>query len=306
MLHLVRYGNYALPSRVFTRQVARWQFEFAISPRAGVSLGPRSSWPTLTERTKTRRTKGVLGGRSERVVERVLVATVGELAAFGYRAFRMDVVSASAKVNKTTIYRRWPGKALLVAAAVQWMRRLVHDVPLPDTGSLERDLVEAFRRKAGFKDRLEGQAWARLLAEQHDPEVSAVIGDAVKERSDAWYTMITRAVARGELPDGTDPRLLLRMLAAIVDEWNASSSGRLKPELLEAAVRTVVAGARSGSLVRSNGPRGSCLAAANSARGDHGKGTSELEIFERTVRTRPGGRGAKSAEALLNDEGVAP
>ncbi|HMJ54587.1 MAG TPA: TetR/AcrR family transcriptional regulator [Polyangiaceae bacterium] len=211
----------------------------------------------MTERTKTRRTRGVLGGRSERVVQQVLVATVGELAESGYRAFRMDVVSAEAGVNKTTIYRRWPGKALLVAAAVEWMRRVVHDVPLPDTGSLERDLADAFRRKMSFKDRVEGQAWARLLAEKHDPEVGSIIGDAVKERSDAWYTMVTRAVARGELPDGTDPRLLLGMLGAVVDAWNASSSGRLKAELLEAAVRTVVAGARSGSLVRSSGRRGS-------------------------------------------------
>lgn len=205
---------------------------------------------------KTRRTMGVLGGRSERVVEQVLVATVGELATSGYREFRMDEVSASAKVNKTTIYRRWPSKALLVAAAIKWMRRFVHDVPLPDTGSLKRDLTEAFWHRVTFNDRVEGQAWARLLAEKYDPEVNAVIGDAVKERSDAWYTMITRAVARGELPDGTDPRLLLGMLGAIVDAWNASSSGRLKPELLEAAVHTVVAGARSGSLVRSHGPRG--------------------------------------------------
>jgi AcrR family transcriptional regulator len=192
----------------------------------------------------------VLGGRSERVVQQVLVASVAELAESGYRAFRMEAVSAAAKVNKTTIYRRWPGKALLVAAAVEWMRRFVHDVPLPDTGSLELDLTEAFRRKVSFKDRVEGRAWARLLAEKHDPEVSAVIGDAVKERSDAWYAMVTRAVARGELPKGTDSRLLLGMLSAVVEAYTASSSGRLKPELLEAAVRTIVAGARSGSLVR--------------------------------------------------------
>ena len=209
----------------------------------------------MTKRTETRRTRGVLGGRSERVVQQVLVATVAELAESGYRAFRMDVVSAAAEVNKTTIYRRWPGKALLVAAAVEWMRRFVHDVPLPDTGSLERDLADAVRRRVSFKDRVEGQAWARLLAEKHDPEVSAVISSAVKERAGAWYAMVTRAVARGELPKGTDPRLLLGMLGAVVDAWNASSSGRLKRELLDAAVRTVVAGARSGSLVRSKNRR---------------------------------------------------
>ncbi len=212
---------------------------------------------TVAKRTETRRTRGVLGGRSERVVQQVLVASVAELAESGYRAFRMDAVSAAASVNKTTIYRRWPGKQQLVAAAVDWMRRFVHDVPLPDTGSLERDLAEAFRRKVSFKRRVEGQAWARLLAEQHDPEVSAVIGDAVKERSGAWYAMVTRAVARRELPRGTDPRLLLGMLGAAVDAWNARSPGRLKPELLDAAVRTIVAGARSGSLVRASGRHGS-------------------------------------------------
>ncbi len=207
----------------------------------------------------------MLGGRSERVVQQVLVATVAELAESGYRAFRMDAVSTAAGVNKTTIYRRWPGKKQLVAAAVEWMRRFVHDVPLPDTGSLERDLAEAFRRKVSFEDRAPGQAWARLLAEKHDPEVSAVIGDAVKERSSAWYAMVTRAVARGELPDGTDPRLLLGMLGAVVEAWNASSSGRLKAELLEVAVRTIGAGARSGSLVRSSGRRGTVRALPRTA-----------------------------------------
>lgn len=209
----------------------------------------------MSEQTGTRRTRGGLGGRSERVVQQVLVATVAELAESGYRAFRMDAVSAAAKVNKTTIYRRWPAKASLVAAAIEWMRRFVHDVPLPDTGSLERDLAEAFRRKLRFTVRAEGQAWARLLAERHDLEVSAIIGDAVYERSASWYAMVTRAVARGELPTGTDPRLLLSMLAAVVEAWNASSAGRMKAELLDAAVRTVVAGARSGSLVRASGRR---------------------------------------------------
>ena len=199
----------------------------------------------------------MLGGRSERVVQQVLEATVAELGESGYRAFRMDAVSEAAGVNKTTIYRRWPRKALLVAGAVEWMRRFVHDVPLPDTGSLERDLIEAFRRQVNFKQRAPGRAWARLLAEKHDPEVSAAIGDAVKERSDAWYAMVTRAIARGELPKGSDPRLLLRMIGAVVEAWNASSSGRLEGELLEVAVRTIVAGARSGSLVRSSGRRGS-------------------------------------------------
>lgn len=204
----------------------------------------------LTDPTPTRRTRGVLGGRSERVAQSVLAAAVAELAESGYAAFRMDAVCTSAAVNKTTIYRRWPSKQRLVAAVVDWMRRFVHDVPLPDTGSLEQDLTEAFRRRMNFKDRVEGRAWARLLAEQHDAEVRALTAHAVKQRSQEWYALVTRAVARAELPKGTDPKLLLGMLGAILDAWTANTKGRLKAELLEVAVRTVVAGARSGSLVR--------------------------------------------------------
>lgn len=204
----------------------------------------------------------MLGGRSERVVQQVLEATVAELAESGYRGFRMDAVSTAAGVNKTTIYRRWPGKKQLVTAAVHWMRRFVHDVPLPDTGSLEQDLSEAFRRKVSFEDRVEGRAWARLLAEKHDPDVGAAIGGAVEERSGEWYAMITRAIARGELPRGTAPRLLLGMLAAIIDAWNVSSPRGVEPDLIDAAVRTVVLGARSGSLARSRERRRTARAAA--------------------------------------------
>jgi AcrR family transcriptional regulator len=70
----------------------------------------------------------------------------------------MDVVTASAGVNKTTIYRRWPGKKQLVAAAVDSMRRFVHDVPLPATGSLEQDLAEAFRRKGASRTASRGRS----------------------------------------------------------------------------------------------------------------------------------------------------
>jgi AcrR family transcriptional regulator len=191
--------------------------------------------------TETRRTRNVLGGRSERVVEQVLAATIAELAVSGYRAFRMDHVSTEAGVNKTTIYRRWPGKAQLVAAAVERMRQLVQEEPLPNTGSLERDLVLAFRRKRRYGGRVEGHAWARLLAERHEPEVEALISGAVGERSGDWYAMITRAIARGELPEGTEPRLLLKMVAAVADAP--------PPVRLELAVRTIVAGAQTGTLI---------------------------------------------------------
>lgn len=196
-----------------------------------------------------RRTQGILGGRSEQVVRRVLDAAVVELARSGYTGFRMDEVASRAAVNKTTIYRRWPNRAALVTALVDRMRTPFRESPLPDTGQLERDLVEAFARRFAFGRKVEGRAWARLLDERYRPEVEAIIGDAVDERRDEWRSMVARAIDRGELPLRTDAQLLLHLVRAIVD--SQSSSRRLDTIWLTLAVRTVVAGARAGTLVRS-------------------------------------------------------
>lgn len=189
-----------------------------------------------------RRTQGTLGGRSEQVVRRVLDAAIVELARSGYAGFRMDEVVSTAGVNKTTIYRRWPSRAALVTALVDRMRKPLRESPLPDTGQLERDLVEAFTRRFTVGRKIEGRAWARLLDERHSPEVEAIIGEAVDERRGEWRSMVTRAIDRGEIPPGTDPQLLLHVVRAIVD------AHRLDTTWLILAVRTVIAGARAGTL----------------------------------------------------------
>lgn len=195
----------------------------------------------------SRRTQGILGGRSEQVVRRALDAAMVELAHSGYAGFRMEAVAARAGVNKTTIYRRWPSRAALIAALVNRMRAPLRESPLPDTGQLESDLVDAFTRRFTFGRTTEGRAWARLLAERHNPEVEAIIGDAVGERRDEWRSMVTRAIDRGDLPPGTDAQLLLDFVRAIVD--SRSSSRRLDAAWLSIAVRTVIAGARAGTVI---------------------------------------------------------
>lgn len=190
----------------------------------------------------TRRTQGTLGGRSEQVVRRVLDAAIVELARSGYAGFRMDEVVAKAGVNKTTIYRRWPSRAALVAALVERMRAPLRESPLPDTGSLERDLVGAFTRRLAVGRKKEGRAWARLVEERRNPEVERIVGGAVDERRDEWRAMVTRAIDRGEVPARTDPQLVLHLVRAIADVR------RTDPSWLLMAVRTVLAGARAGTL----------------------------------------------------------
>lgn len=194
-----------------------------------------------------RRTQGILGGRSEQVVRRALAAALVELARSGYAGFRMEAVASRAGVNKTTIYRRWPSRAALVATLVSRMRTPLRESPLPDTGRLESDLVDAFTRRFAFGRKREGQAWARLLQERQNPEVEALIGAAVDKRRDEWRLMVTRAIDRGDLPPATDVQLLLDFVRAIVD--SRSSARRLDAAWLRTAVRTVLAGARAGVLI---------------------------------------------------------
>jgi AcrR family transcriptional regulator len=178
-----------------------------------------------------------------------------ELARSGYAGFRMEGVASRAAVNKTTIYRRWPNRAALVTALVDRMRAPLRESPLPDTGHIERDLIQAFTRRFAVGRKVEGRAWARLLDERHSPEVEAIIGDAVNERRDEWRSMVTRAIGRGELPPRTDAQLLLELVRALVD--SRSPSRRLDTSWLALAVRTVIAGARAGTLVRARRSRGS-------------------------------------------------
>lgn len=177
----------------------------------------------------------------------MLEAALKELARSGYADFRMQAVAARAGVNKTTIYRRWPSRRALVEALVERMRASLRVRPLPDTGSLEGDLVEAFAQRSAVGNQVEGRAWARLLEERSQPEVEAIIGAAVNARRDQWRVMVRRAIDRGEVPQRTNPELLLEFVRAIVDARGASRG--LDRARLTQAVRTVIAGAVAGTLI---------------------------------------------------------
>lgn len=183
------------------------------------------------------------GGRSARVVEDVLVATVELLATHGYAALRFDEVAARSGVNKTTLYRRWPTKSQLVGAA---LRQYKPEAPAPDTGDLERDLVELFVQSVS---RFDAQVMRGLVqmfyAERNDPELDAILA-ATRAR-----ILVTRrvrfdvAVARGELPKATDVELVLATLSAAIYSRLRADPTPPSRKLVSDLVQLLVAGARS-------------------------------------------------------------
>jgi AcrR family transcriptional regulator len=70
----------------------------------------------------------------------ILDAAWDELAAVGYAQVTMAGVAARAGTNKAALYRRWPNRTELLAAAID--RRVVPLATLPaDTGSLRGDVI---------------------------------------------------------------------------------------------------------------------------------------------------------------------
>ncbi|XVV15987.1 helix-turn-helix domain-containing protein [Actinoplanes sp. CA-131856] len=121
-----------------------------------------------------RRTAGVRGGtRGTQVVERVRAAVVSEMAAHGFAGMTIDGVARAAEVNRTTIYRRWPTKADLLAAVVEPLLAafadddllsLVRRVRDTSVGPEGRVLAEAVRLRVAELDDIVARSFAPFRA----------------------------------------------------------------------------------------------------------------------------------------------
>nr|WSW69373.1 TetR/AcrR family transcriptional regulator [Streptomyces sp. NBC_00995] len=130
---------------------------------------------------------------------RVIFAAVRELLKdVGFETLTMDMVSARARASKATLYRRWPHKSHLVAAALAQSERI--DIDAVDTGTLAGDLDEVAVR-AGE----DGGQCARLLsslthAVRGDSHLAEALRTHVVEgHLEALRLLLHRAVERGEV-----------------------------------------------------------------------------------------------------------
>jgi AcrR family transcriptional regulator len=141
-------------------------------------------------------------------------AALALLAEVGYDRLTMDAVAARARAGKTTIYRRWPGKAELVVDALN----SVKGVPeVPDTGSLRQDLRALAESITSAESKFGAQVTVGMVnALAHDGELRRVFGDKfIAPRMAGFRAVFERAVARGEMPGGHDLDLLARLFPAL-------------------------------------------------------------------------------------------
>lgn len=201
---------------------------------------------------RTRRTgehAARVGGRSERVVRDVLSAAAKELARAGYAALRMDDVAVAAGVNKTTVYRRWPTKPELVRATIKSLSE--NGRVTPDLGSVRADLRHLIGEVVARMENPEKRCIARMItAEMDQPEVQELVRTLREEHFVPWKTVIARSIERGELPAGTDARLIVDLVMGAVMGGVVRFQERAEPGYLAAVVELVVTGAEHGGAIR--------------------------------------------------------
>lgn len=149
------------------------------------------------------------GGRSADVTAKVRAATLDLLAESGYEGLQLGEVAARAGVNRTTVYRRWPTKPELVA---DLLGELADErVPNPDTGSLDGDLEAMLRQVAELlgSRAVRSVLRAAMTLADDDPAVDGLRRTFWDRQLDDASVVVTRAVERGELPAGTEPRVVL-------------------------------------------------------------------------------------------------
>jgi AcrR family transcriptional regulator len=154
--------------------------------------------------------------RDEGREQAILEAAIELLAEVGYEAMSMEAVAVRARSSKATIYRRWPGKAELVAEA---MRRRAEPAleDLPDTGSLRGDLLGlAERMFTAMKGPDGGLICGLAVAVRSDPGFGRLLAAHTYEyKLRSLAEVVSRAEARGEVPPGADPKLILQVAPGV-------------------------------------------------------------------------------------------
>ena len=133
--------------------------------------------------------------------ESILDAAMALIADVGYDRTTIDAIAERAGVGKPTIYRRWAGKAELVAEAI---RRRKARRPVADTGSLRGDLLAAIRSLCRSIDDESAHIAAGMATQlRASEELSALFAEHViaVERA-RWSEIVRRATERGELRAG--------------------------------------------------------------------------------------------------------
>jgi AcrR family transcriptional regulator len=143
--------------------------------------------------------------RNRKSHEAILAAALKLVKVRGYAAVTIEAIASEAGVGKQTIYRWWSSKASVVFEALS--KTIKADAPLPNTGSLERDLEEFLLKMfVGLVKTGAGRVIASLFSEaQANCEFdSAFRSEYLGPRRDALRQILEKGKDRKELGPDVD------------------------------------------------------------------------------------------------------
>jgi AcrR family transcriptional regulator len=147
------------------------------------------------------------GGRTARTRAAVLAAVEAELLDHGYDGLSVDAVAERSGVHRATVYRRWRDVGGLLADALDAGRE--DGWQPPHLGSLAADLTAMNRDVLEHLTGDRSLSRALIVASYRSPAAAEALQRFLDDRYRRSEAVIARAVARGEVPAGTDARRVL-------------------------------------------------------------------------------------------------
>ncbi|MEM9667181.1 MAG: TetR/AcrR family transcriptional regulator [Bacteroidota bacterium] len=176
----------------------------------------------------------------------VLDATLEELSIHGLDGLSVARVAEAAEVNKTSIYRRWPTKEDLIAAA---LGRAFGEAAqsMPDTGSLAGDLETALRHLEGQLSTPSGRALALVsMSVESAAAVSRICAAQQDLTRNAALRLIERASKRGEWDTDRTPApdAVFAMMAGALMHRVLLEKQPVTPEWAKTVITVITRGLR--------------------------------------------------------------
>ncbi|MFI0448992.1 TetR/AcrR family transcriptional regulator [Actinomadura sp. 6N118] len=163
--------------------------------------------------------------------QRALRAALQVYGELGWAGFSFDAVARRSRVGKAALYRRWPDKERLLAAALELLAEPPPD--WADPTDLRACLTLMAEQVVDMFVGPKALVLPRVLIEAslYPPLFDETVLNIARARFDAARELVRAAVERGELPAGTPPELVIdaimgRVLSAIV-----LTPGRERPRI---------------------------------------------------------------------------
>ncbi|MFT4468909.1 TetR/AcrR family transcriptional regulator [Arthrobacter sulfonylureivorans] len=180
--------------------------------------------------------------RSESARQAVLQAALALCEESGYPRLTIEGIASRSGVSKKTIYRWWPSKGAVLLEAV--IERAASTANHPDTGHLVDDVLTQLKAVIALLTPHQTSATTGLIAESlRDDDLAADLREQLIIPNIVLFDDRMRlAKSRGELPEGTDLRLLNDLLHGTLYHRLVFHLGMPSDDELRERIEVVIAG----------------------------------------------------------------